>query len=115
MSDALAVIGRIKKALSELGPILPGSISTQWNVCGKPGCRCKDPKKPRRHGPYYQLSFTIGGRSSTLFVKKTDLRQLRECSKRYQRFRDLNNQLLAAYVQWVREGGLHQSEETDNG
>ena len=114
MSDDLARIRQIKDALSQLGPILPGSISTQWNVCGKPGCRCKDPKKPRRHGPYYQLSFTVDGRSSTLFVKKDDLKGLRECGKRYQRFRTLNNELLKAYVQWARNGGLHQKENLPN-
>ena len=48
-------IERITNKVSRLGPMLPGSISEQWNVCGKPDCRCKDPKKPRKHGPYYQL------------------------------------------------------------
>ena len=63
----------LKAELAALGPVLPGSISRQWNVCGKPGCRCKDPKRPRRHGPYYQLSFTVAGRSSTLFLKPDEL------------------------------------------
>ena len=70
MPDDLVRIRQIKDMLSQLGPVLPGSLSTQWNVCGKPGCRCKDPKKPRKHGPYYQLSFTVDGKSSSLFVKK---------------------------------------------
>ena len=45
---------RIQKLLgemAELGPIMPGSISEQWNKCGKKGCRCKDPEKPVKHGP----------------------------------------------------------------
>jgi len=102
MSDDLLRIRRIKDALSRLGPILPGSISTQWNVCGKPGCRCKHPKKPQKHGPYYQLSFTVDGKSSSLFVKKEDLKTLRDCAKRYQKFRALNTRLLSAYIQWAR-------------
>lgn len=114
MTDSLVRIRRTKLALAQLGPILPGSISTQWNICGKPGCRCKDPKKPRKHGPYYQLSFTVDGKSSTMFVKKQDLKQVRQCTKRYQRFRALNNELIKAYIQWVREGGLHQTEDTIN-
>jgi hypothetical protein len=114
MSDALTRICQIKDALSQLGPILPGTISTQWNVCGKPGCRCKDPKKPQKHGPYYQLSFTIDGKSSTMFVKKADLKALRECVKRYKRFKELNAELLAAHILWARNGGLHQQkDETD--
>jgi hypothetical protein len=111
MPDDFARIRQIKDALSQLGPLLPGSISTQWNVCGKQGCRCKDPKKPRKHGPYYQLSFTVDGKSSSLFVKKAQLKQLRDCIKRYRRFRELNTRLLAAYIQWARNGGLHQAKE----
>ena len=45
----------------------PGSLREQYNVCGKAGCRCKDPKKPQKHGPYYQLSYTWRGKSSTPF------------------------------------------------
>jgi len=114
MPDDFARIRRIKDALSRLGPILRGSLSTQWNVCGKPGCRCKDPKKPRKHGPYYQLSFTIDGKSSSVFVKKDDLKALRECIKRYKRFRALNTELLAAHVLWARNGGLHRQEDEPN-
>ena len=112
MTDGLVRIRQIKDMLSQLGPVLPGSLSTQWNVCGKPGCRCKDPKKPRKHGPYYQLSFTVDGKSSSLFVKKPQLKELRNCIKRYRMFRELNTQLLSAYIQWARNGGLNQSEDT---
>ena len=52
------------------GPMLPGSISKQWNVCGNPNCRCKDKDNPKKHGPYYQLSFTIGGKSSSMFLNR---------------------------------------------
>lgn len=115
MTDALDRVRRTKQKLEKLGPVLPGSISTQWNVCGKPDCRCKDPIKPRKHGPYYQLSFTIDGKSSTMFVKKGNLRMVRLCIKRYQRFKALNSELVKAYIQVAREGGLQQSEDKANG
>ena len=51
----------IQAKLAALGPIHPGSLSQQYNVCGNPSCRCKDPKRPRKHGPYYQLSYTWRG------------------------------------------------------
>jgi hypothetical protein len=95
----------LKEALAALGPMLPGSISTQWNVCGKPGCRCKDPDRPRRHGPYYQLSFSVGGRSSTLFFKREELAAVRACVRRYRRFKELCTQLVAAYVAQARRVG----------
>ena len=55
-------IAKIKGELLELGDLHPGSLSRQYNVCGKPGCRCKDPKNPRRHGPYHKVSYVYRGR-----------------------------------------------------
>lgn len=104
-------IEETKDTLYQLGPLLPGSISTQWNVCGKAGCRCKDPKKPQKHGPYYQLSFTVEGKSSSMFIKPEDLPAVRNCIRRYKQLRKLNNALLKAYVLWARKGGLQQSKE----
>jgi len=111
MKEHLQHIKKIKKQLVQLGPVLPGSLSEQWNVCGKPGCRCKDPDKPQKHGPYYQLSFTVDGKSSSMFVKKEDLKIVRECMKRYTRFRKLNTDLLQAYLDYARKGGLHHKKE----
>src|SRR5947208_14052918 len=42
-------IEHLKQQLAELGPIHPGSLSEQYNVCGKPDGRCKDPQHPQRH------------------------------------------------------------------
>jgi hypothetical protein len=99
-------VAAVKAELAGLGPVLPGSISRQWNVCGKPGCRCKDAKHPQRHGPYYQLSFTVAGRSSTMFVKPGELAEARQCVRRYRRFKDLTAQLVMAYVAQARRNGV---------
>jgi hypothetical protein len=106
-------VAEVKRALAALGPVLPGSISKQWNVCGKPGCKCKDPKHPQRHGPYYQLSFTVGGRSSTLFLKPEELAEARQRVRRYRRFRELNMQLVMAYVALARSHGVAAPEHAD--
>lgn len=48
--------------LTELGFISPGSVVVRETSCGKPGCRCQaDP--PRRHGPYYQWSRAVAGKT----------------------------------------------------
>ena len=103
-------VAKIKEALNALGPMLPGSISTQWNVCGKAGCRCKDPDDPQRHGPYYQLSFSVGGRSSTMFLKKEEVPAVQKCLQRYKRFKQLATELVAAYVEEARRGGKLQGD-----
>jgi len=99
-------IRQIKEQLLGLGPMLPGSLSEQWNVCGTPGCKCKDPNTPVRHGPYYQLSFSVKGRSSTLFVRRNEVTEARRRIRRYQRFKELVMALTQAYVDLVRKQGL---------
>jgi uncharacterized protein DUF6788 len=84
-------IEAIKRSLTKLGPMHPGSLSEQYNVCGKPRCRCKDPKKPRRHGPYYQLSFTMQGKSTSRFVRPERVAEIRRKVENYKRFRELLN------------------------
>ena len=48
--------------LAEIGFIIPGSLVARRTSCGKPGCRCQaDP--PQRHGPYWQWSRAIAGKT----------------------------------------------------
>jgi len=96
-------VQKIKKQLLELGPILPGSLSEQWNVCGTPECKCRDTQKPVRHGPYYQLSFSVKGKSSTLFVRAEEVAEARRRIRRYQRFKELVMALTQAYVDLARK------------
>lgn len=97
---------RIQRQLATLGPVLPGSLSEQWNVCGTPGCRCKAPANPQKHGPYYQLSFTLAGKSSTLFVQKGDLGEVRRRLKRYQVFKRLTTDWVQACLALARRQGF---------
>jgi hypothetical protein len=81
-------IEKIKRDLVALGDLRPGSLSTQYNVCGSPGCRCKA-SPPQKHGPYYQVSYTRKGKSSSKFVKKKDLPAIRKQLKNYERMKTL--------------------------
>ncbi len=62
-------IEKIKSKLQKIGNMRPGSLSQQYNVCGKISCCCKDPKSPQKHGPYHQLSYVHKGKSTTQFIK----------------------------------------------
>jgi hypothetical protein len=83
-----AQIKAIKRELTGLGELRPGSLSKQYNVCGSPGCRCKA-TPPQKHGPYFQLSYTRKGKDGTRFVKQTELPAIREAMANYARLRDL--------------------------
>ena len=81
-------IDKIKRELTELGDMRPGSMSEQYNVCGTSGCRCKA-SPPQKHGPYYQVSFSRKGKSSTRFVKKKDVPTVRRQLRNYKRLKEL--------------------------
>jgi hypothetical protein len=57
--------------LAGIGLISPGSLVVRTTSCGKPGCRCQaDP--PQRHGPYYQWSRAVAGKTVS---RRLDARQ----------------------------------------
>lgn len=90
-----AKIEKLKQELLTLGDLRPGTLSEQYNVCGKAGCACKaDP--PRKHGPYYQVSFTWQGRSHTQFVRRENVAPTRQQLRNYERLRTLVDAWIAA-------------------
>jgi len=81
-------IDRIKRDLQALGDLRPGSLSEQYNVCGVEGCHCKA-SPPKKHGPYYQLSFTRKGKSTSRFVRREEVTIVRRQLKNYVKLRAL--------------------------
>jgi len=104
-------IDQLKQKLLNLGPVLPGSISEQWNICGTLGCKCKDSKNPKKHGPYYQLSFSVSGRSSSMFIKKQDISEARKRVRNYQAFKKLTMELVQAHVDLIRSNGFRRDQD----
>ena len=85
-------IEHIKAELLALGDMRPGSLSKQYNVCGKLGCRCKDPENPKRHGPYYQLSWVHAGKSTSQFIRGPFLKEVQAQLANYKTFRRLTEE-----------------------
>jgi len=57
-----ALAAELAAELATVGFISPGSVVLRYTSCGKPGCRCQgDP--PQRHGPYYQWSRAVAGKT----------------------------------------------------
>ena len=94
-------IDAIKAAIAALGPLRPGTLSRQYNVCGTPGCRCKD-DPAQRHGPYHQLSYTWHGRSRSEFVRESELVRVQEQLRTYARLRELVDQWIDAAIELAR-------------
>jgi len=89
-------IAKITAQLAQLDDLRIGSLSEQYNVCGRAGCRCKA-SPPIKHGPYHQLSFTRKGKSSTRFVRRGELRTVKEQMRNYEKLRKLVDQ-------WIKLG-----------
>jgi hypothetical protein len=79
--DELARLDRryreLKKRLQGLGYAIAGTITERYTLCGKATCRCHaDP--PQRHGPYYQYSRKVAGKTISRLVKAEQIDQYRE-------------------------------------
>ena len=84
-----AKIQHLKDQLAALGPLRPGSLSRQYHVCRKPGCRCQDADHPKRHGPYYHLDYVHHGKKTTRFIRPAQLQEVRQQLATFKTFRRL--------------------------
>ncbi|MCP4761591.1 MAG: hypothetical protein GY870_07400 [archaeon] len=88
----------IKKQLNNLDDIRPGSLSKQYNVCGKAGCRCKDEKDPKKHGPYYNLSYTYKGRGTSEYIPEGYVGELKCRINNYMKMKTLIDEWIALSI-----------------
>ncbi len=99
LSELNKKILRIKKQLTALDDIRPGSLSKQFNVCGKAGCRCKNEKDPKKHGPYYNLSYTYKGRGTSEYIPEKYVDELKKRIKNYTKMKMLVEEWVALSIQ----------------
>lgn len=63
--------------LADIGPISSGSLTRRYTRCTSPGCKCRaDP--PRPHGPYWQLTRKIDGKTVTRRLTPAQAKLYRE-------------------------------------
>ena len=70
-------IEKIKSLLNGIGEMRPGSLTQQF----------KD--REAQTGPYYQLSYTWRGKSSSRFLRAEQVETMREKVANYKRLREL--------------------------
>src|SRR5258708_38963034 len=87
-----AQIEKVKAELLKLAPQRPDSPSQPYSACQKPGCKCVDPAPPQKHGPFYQLSYTHLGKSTTQFVRPQFVTEVRKQLANYKKFKALTQQ-----------------------
>ena len=83
-------IDRIKKALLEIGPMRPGSLTRQY-------------KDPRHHtGAYWQISYTRQMKSRTEYVRKENVKEVRRQTVTHKRFKRLVDQWIDLSIEHSR-------------
>jgi hypothetical protein len=82
----------LQNRIRDLGFIAPGSVLQRYTVCGTPGCRCHaDP--PVRHGPYFQYTRKIDGKTHTRRLTAEQADRYREWIANRRRLDDLTDQM----------------------
>jgi hypothetical protein len=80
-ADRLAAYQRryrtLAERIAELGFISAGSVVQTHNRCGKPNCRCHD-DPPRPHGPYWQYTAKVDGKTITRRLTESEARLYQE-------------------------------------
>jgi hypothetical protein len=67
----------LKRSVSDLGYLRRGTVLRRFMTCGKPRCACKG--TPRKlHGPYYQWSRKVHGKTVTVRLSDHEATQIRE-------------------------------------
>lgn len=85
---------KIAAALGAAGFALPGTILERRICCKKPGCRCTaDP--PQLHGPYYQWTRKINGKTETRLLTAEQMERYRSWFENAKHIRALASELEA--------------------
>lgn len=78
--------------LATIGLIHSGSVTRRYTRCGTPGCKCHaDPPQP--HGPYYQWTAKINGKTVTRRLSETEAELYQEWIANDRRLRRLIQQM----------------------
>jgi hypothetical protein len=100
-----AQLDRCRRELSEIGIGVLGTVSERFMACGNPGCRCQaDP--PQLHGPYYNWTTKVEGKTMTRRVQPEDVEEFRGWIAEGQRLRALVQrwrELSLEAIDWQRK------------
>ena len=67
----------LKRTVLTLGPIRRGSLVRRFMPCGKAGCCCQA-SPPDLHGPYYQWTRKVRGKTATARLTREEARLFEE-------------------------------------
>ena len=104
MDDPARRHQQIQAELSQIGLVLPGSLTDRTTRCQRAGCHCHaDP--PQLHGPYPTWTRKISGRTVTRTLTAEDAERLRPYFDAHRHLRQLITELEAISIQLAGQPG----------
>lgn len=91
-SDAQEKFEALKRETLALGWVRPGSVVRRFMPCGNPACRCMG-KPPQLHGPYYQWTYKIAGKTRTIRLSPHQARLCQQWMRNHKRLKRLVRQM----------------------
>jgi len=88
-SETDTVFEDLKKSLSELGYVRPGSLVRRFMPCGRAGCKCMIEGKSAWHGPYFQWSKKKSGKTVTMQLSEAQANRCKEWLENHRAFKKL--------------------------
>jgi Family of unknown function (DUF6788) len=81
----------VKARIQTLGYVLPGTLQKRQYSCGKPNCRCV--LEGLLHGPYYQWTRKIGGKTVNINLDHASAKLVKEWIQNSRKLRQLCRRL----------------------
>ena len=104
MDDPARRYQQIQAELSQIGLVLPGSLTDRTTRCQRAGCHCHaDP--PQLHGPYPTWTRKISGRTITRTLTAEDAERLRPYFDAHRHLRQLITELEAISIALAGQPG----------
>lgn len=95
-------VTQLARALTQPQAMRRGSIVERRMKCGKPSCPCQqDPDA--RHGPYFALTWAVGGKTHTRYLAAEQVGLLRRQLEAGRQFRQDVAAYWAACERWADE------------
>lgn len=96
--EAQARYRALQRQIQELGWARPGSLVRRYMPCGNPSCRCMA-EPPQLHGPYYQWSHKIRGKTRSLRLSEAQALRCREWTGNHRKLKKLVRRLETLAIQ----------------
>jgi hypothetical protein len=82
----------LAEQLAGIGLISSGTVTRRYTRCATPGCRCHA-EPPQRHGPYYQWTTKVDGKTVTRRLTATEAKLYQQWIDNDRRMRKLITQM----------------------